>query len=187
MSAVNTRLPGGKRVTRADLQDRRRVIDAAVEQGRIAHRQLQRRDGDALAEADRHRLERAPARARSERTAALLQLDLGLVEEAHLLEPSLLPVLAQLVGDLRHSDVGAFHHDFGDRALAAERMRVVNEMAVGRQNLWAIHDLRGSGDDARIHRHGERERLEGRSQLEHAERRAVEHLIGSRLAPARWG
>ena len=64
-----------------------------------------------------------------------------LVEEAHLLEPGLLPLLAELVGNLRHADVGAFHHDLGDRALAAERVRVVDEVAVGRQHLRAIYDL----------------------------------------------
>ena len=54
---------GAERVVRAALQDRRRMIDAAVEQGRVAHRELKRRNRDALAEADRHRFERPPARA----------------------------------------------------------------------------------------------------------------------------
>src|SRR4029079_3793245 len=50
--------PRGQRMVPTALEDRRRIIDAAVEQGRIAHRELQRRDGDALTETDRHRLER---------------------------------------------------------------------------------------------------------------------------------
>ena len=33
-----------------------------------------------------------------------------------------------------------------------------------------------------VHRHRQRERLEGRAELEHAERRAVEHLVRRRLA-----
>ena len=45
------------RVVLVDLQDRRGVIDAAVEQRRIARREVERGDRDAVAIADRHRLD----------------------------------------------------------------------------------------------------------------------------------
>ena len=64
-----------------------------------------------------------------------------LVEEAHLLEQCFLPRRADLVGDLRRADVGAFHHDLGDRAGAAKRMGVVDDMAVDMQRIGAIIDL----------------------------------------------
>ena len=114
------------------------MIDAAIEQGRVAHRELKRRDRNALAKADGHGFEWPPAGAGCQRTAALPKLNLRLVEEAHLLEPRLLPLCPEPVGDLGHADVGAFHHDFGDRALAAERVRVVDEMAVSGQRLGQL-------------------------------------------------
>ena len=114
------------------------MIDAAVEQGRIAHRQLQRRDRDALAEADRHGLERTPARAGCQRAAALPEFDRNRTGEAHLLQPFFLPHRAELVGDLRGADVGAFLHDLGNRADAAERVGVVDQMAIGGKDVGAI-------------------------------------------------
>src|SRR5205085_9171266 len=107
---------GHERMVGADLEDRRRMVDAAVEQRCIAHGELQRRNGNALTEADRHRLERTPARTGIECPPALLELNLDLVEEAHLLEPSLLPLRPELIRDLCGADIRAFHHDLGHGA-----------------------------------------------------------------------
>ncbi len=103
-----------QRVVRPDLEQGRGMIDAAVEQRCIAHRQLQRRDRDALAKADGHGFERTPPRTRCERMSTLLELDRHRTEEAHLPEPVFLPLRAKLVGDLGGADVGAFLHDLGD-------------------------------------------------------------------------
>src|SRR5205809_4996337 len=102
------------------------MIYAAVEQSRIAHGELKRCDCDALAEANGHCLERTPARSGIQSASALLQLNLDPVEKAHLLQPGLLARRSDLIGDLSHPDVGAFHHDLGHRALATERMSVMN-------------------------------------------------------------
>src|SRR5207302_10466300 len=114
---------------------------AAVEQGRITGGEMQRSDGNAVPEADRHRLERAPARTGSERPATLPQLNRDGIEEAHLLEEILLPLSAHLVRDLRCADVGAVLHDLRDRARAAVRLGVVHDMAVDVELVRAIVDL----------------------------------------------
>ena len=67
-------------------------------------------------------------------------------------------------------------------ALTADRVGVVDEVAVGRQDLRTIVDLARAGTRRpKSIAMARRERLEGRAELEHAERRAVEHLLWRRL------
>ena len=173
-------------VLRVDLEQRRGPIDAAVEQRRIASREMQRGDGDAMAEADGHRLEPGSSSARGQRAAAFSQLDLDLVEEAHLLEEFLLPRGTDLLGDLRGADVGAFHHDLGDRAGAVEGVGVVDRPPGDMQFAGAIVHLAHRLDDPAIHRHRHGERLEGRSQLVDAEVARLNRASGD-PAPAALG
>ena len=100
-----------------DLEQGRRAIDAAVEQGRIAGREVQRRDRDAVAVADGHRRrsgsssrpESACGRAPSARSRPGRGSPSSRGTPAAASAPS-------CVGDLRGADVGAFLHDLGDRA-----------------------------------------------------------------------
>ena len=138
-------VPGADRMVAVDLEHRRRAIDAAVEQGRIAGGEVERRDGDAMAEADGHRLDRTPVGARSQRAAALASArSATLSRKPIFLRNAFCRSRPELVGDLRGADVGAFLHDLGDRAGAAERVRVVDRAAVrraarcGQLYIWPI-------------------------------------------------
>src|SRR5205823_4210151 len=153
------------RMSAVDLEQGRGAIDATIEQGRITRGEMQRSDGNAVAETDRHRLERAPARTGGQRPATLPELNRDGIEETHFLEEILLPLSANLIGDLRCADVGAVLHDLGDRALASVRFGVVDDVAVDVEFVWAIVDLAERLDDAAVHRHRDRERLEGRAEL----------------------
>src|SRR4051794_36916615 len=94
-----------------DLQQGCRMIDPAIEQGRISGGEMKRRHCDSVAKADRHRLEGSPARSGGQSAAALLQLDRNRIEKTHLLEEELLPLGANLVRDLRRADIRAVLHD----------------------------------------------------------------------------
>jgi hypothetical protein len=124
---------------------------------------VQRSDGNAVAVADRHALDLVPLSSWGQGTAALLELDLDLVEEAHLAEEFLLPGRAQLVGDLGGADVGTFLHDLGHRTGATERVRIIDRATRDVQLPRAVIHLAHRFDGAGIHRHGDREGLEGRT------------------------
>src|SRR6185312_10761617 len=169
-----------QRVTRTYLQEGRRMIDASIEQGRIAHRKLERSDRDALAKADGHGFERTPARTRTQRMAALLELDRNRPKKAHLPQPVFLPLRSDLVGDLGGADVRAFLHDLGNRADASERVRIVDKVTIGWKYLRAVVLLTERPDYAAFHRHRDREWLESRAQLVNPLRCSVEASVGRR-------
>src|SRR3954454_14802321 len=110
-----------------DLEQGRGAIEPAIEQRRIACRQVQRSDCDAVAEADRHRLEWTPARAGGQRPGTLPELNRDGIEQAHLFEEILLPLSADLVRDLGGPDVRAVLHDLRDRALSPVRLGIVDD------------------------------------------------------------
>ncbi len=91
---------------------------------------MERRDGNAMAIADRDCFEWAPAIAGRKSAAALADFHVEPFEETHAAEKIFLPLLAELVGDQRRADVGAFLHDLGDRAGAVERMGIVDRLLV---------------------------------------------------------
>ena len=165
----------------ADLQDRRGAIDAAVEQGRVTRRKMQRRDGNRLAETDVHRFEWPPLGSRRQGPSALSQFDFDRREEAELRQKCPLPFLANLIGDLRRPDVRAFLHDLGNRALPIIRVRIMNDVAVDVKLVGAIVDFSERFHDTGIHRHRDREWLEGRTHFIDPEGRAVEIGFGSGL------
>jgi hypothetical protein len=145
---------------------------------------VKRGNGNAVAEAHRHRLDQVPVVARAQRAATLAKLDLDLVEEAHLLEEFALPGGADLLRDLRRADVRAFHHDLGHRAGAIERMGVVDGASGDVKRAGAIVHLAHRLDRTVVHRHCHGERLEGRAKLIDAERCAIEARLHRAIAAA---
>ena len=94
----------------------------------------------------------------------------------------MLPLSTDLIGDLGRADVRAGFHDFGDGALAAVRLGVMDHMAIDVQLIRAIVHLPERFDDPAVHCHCDGERLESRAELIDAERRAVEPRLGRSLA-----
>ncbi len=108
-----------------DLEHRRRVPDAAVDDRGIGGREVERRDRDAVAEADRHRRDLAPVvRRRIQRVAALHQLAADRRQEAERIEIGALPRRAEFGRHVRGADVRRMDEDFGHRRPAAQLVAV---------------------------------------------------------------
>ena len=153
-------------------QERRLHQMAAVDQRGHAHQRLQRRDVEALAEGDRHRVEFAPMFG-DLRLGALRQLRLQPVELAHLAQERLMPLHADHQRHARRADVGGMGEHLRDRQHAMRGVEIVDGEMAGAQAVARV-DMRAERDLAGIERHRDRQRLEGRAHLIGADVDAVD-------------
>ena len=156
----------------ATRQECRRHHFAAVDQRRDRHHRLQRRDVEPLTEGDRHRVELAPVLGH-QRLGALRQLGAQPIELTHLPQERLVTLDAHHQRQSRGADVGGMgeHFRHGQNAMGGVKI-VDGEVSVAQ--AFAGVDARIERDLARVERHRQRQRLEGRTHLVDADVEAVD-------------
>ena len=178
--AEMTRVPAGGG---ASSSRRRRVTGRSVPPlttAAVAGDELQRRDRDAVAEGDGHRVDLAPRR-RDQRGADLRQLDRRRLQEAEAPEEFALAVAADVERHAHRADVGRVHEDLGHRQPALLALVVGDREARDLDRLGGVVPV-GHRRGAGVERHRRVEDLEGRAQLVDAERVAVEARLRLGLA-----